>query len=129
MSFDTAKNKSEYDIAICTASKEICGRLILLRRFLSSKRLLAETKLQNITYANNILTLFTPALLKLYTDSFALSRCDAILSEVCSGFSSEASPFALAGYDVSESIALHYTKLAYQHPASFSLQSKPFSNM
>ncbi len=122
--FDSAKNKSDYYLAIRPASNDIKATLVLLTSFLPPERLLAETKLQNTAYANNILTVVVSMNQKLYADSFSVNRINSILSDIISRFTVDTSKFALAGFDEAGNIALRYTEFTYEHPLNFPLQPK-----
>ena len=122
--FDTKDSTAGYYLAIRPQSKQIKGVLILLSSFLPPEGLLPETKLHNVAYANDLLTIIAPTKQKLYADSFAVDRINAIIKDVVARFSTDTSPFALAGYDEAGNIALRYTEFTYQYPEKFPLQPK-----
>jgi hypothetical protein len=124
ISFDVTDNTTGYYLAIQPKSKQIKGALVLLTSFLAPEDLLSETKLHNIAYNNDILTVFAPMKQKLYADSFAVSRINVILKDIVQRFHADTSKFALAGYDEAGSIALRYTELTYQSPSLFPLRPK-----
>ena len=96
----------------------------MLTSFVPPERLLAETKLQNTSYANNILTIFVSMKQKLYADSFSVNRINSILTDIAKRFSVDTSKFALAGFDEAGNIALRYTEFTYEHPMHFPVQPK-----
>jgi hypothetical protein len=124
ISFDSKDNASGYYLAIQPKSKQIKGVVVLLTSFLSPEDLLSETKLHNVAYNNDLLTVFASMKRKLYADSFAVARVNAILNDVVQRFHADTSRFALAGYDEAGNIALRYTELTYQDPSRYPLQPK-----
>src|SRR3954454_16520002 len=122
--FDTKDSVGSYYLAITPESKEIKGVIVLLTSFLPPESLLPETKLHNVAYVNDILTVVAPMNQKLYADSFAVHRISTILLDIQKRFSADTSRFALAGYDEAGNIALRYTELTYEHPNQFPLQPK-----
>ncbi|MDP9231118.1 MAG: hypothetical protein M3O67_10690 [Bacteroidota bacterium] len=124
VSFDTKDSTAGYYLAIRPQSNQIKGVLVLLSSFMSPESLLPETKLHNVAYANDILTIVTFMNQKLYADSSAVHRINVILKDIATKFSADTSKFALAGYDESGNIALRYTELTYEHPSQFLVQPK-----
>lgn len=122
--FDTKDSTTGYYLAIRPQSNEIKGVMVLLTSFLSPESLLPETKLHNVASANNILTIVAFMNQKLYADSSATQRLNAILKDVVTKFSADTSKFALAGYDEAGNIALRYTELTYEHPSQFPVLPK-----
>src|SRR3954466_15709946 len=103
--FDTNDSTDGYYLAIAPQSKEIKGVLVLLTSFLPPESLLPETKLHNVAFVNDILTIVAPMKQKLYADSFAVSRINTLLLNIEKRFKVDTSKFALAGYDESGNIA------------------------
>jgi hypothetical protein len=86
--------------------------------------LLPETKLHNVAYANELLTIIVPMKQKLYADSFAIHRIGAVLENIQKNFTIDTSRFALGGYDEAGNIALRYTELSYQFPSQYPIHPK-----
>ena len=124
ISFDSSDSASGYYLAIQPKSKQIRGTVVLLTSFLAPEDLLSETRLHNVAYNNDILTVFAPMKQKLYADNFAVDRINAIVKDIVQRFHADTSKFALAGYDEAGNIALRYTELTYQNPSLFPLQPK-----
>ncbi|MEP7373050.1 MAG: hypothetical protein ABI675_06630 [Chitinophagaceae bacterium] len=124
VTFDPKDSTAGYYLSIQPQSKNIKGVVVLLTSFLSPENLLPETKLHNVAYTNDILTIVTSTKQKLYADSAAVKRITVILKDVVTRFSADTSKFALAGYDEAGNIALRYTELAYQNPSSYLVQPK-----
>lgn len=124
VSFDTKDSTAGYYLAIRPQSKEIKGVVVLLTSFMTAEGLLPETKLHNVAYTNDLLTIVAYMKQKLYADSAAIQRINAMLKDVVTRFSPDTSKFVLAGYDEAGNIALRYTELAYEHPTQFVIHPK-----
>jgi hypothetical protein len=124
ISFDPSDDNSGYYLAVTPKSKQIKGTVVLLTSFLAPEDLLSETKLHNVAYNNDILTVFAPMKQKLYADGAAVNRINLILKDIVQRFHADTSKFALAGYEEAGNIALRYSELSYQHPSEFPFQPK-----
>lgn len=124
IAFDVKDSTDGYYLAIQPLSKNIKGVVVLLTSFIPPQSLLHETKLQNVAYVNDILTIVASTKQKLYADSSAINRINIILKDVTKRFSADTSKFTLAGYDEAGNIALRYTELTYENPSQFPIQPK-----
>ena len=122
--FDPNDSTDGYYLAIQPQSKKIKGAVVLLTSFLSPENLLPETKLHNVAYTNDILTVVASSKQKLYADSSAIKRTVLILKDVITRFSADPSKFIIAGYDEAGNIALRYTELTYENPSMYAVQPK-----
>jgi hypothetical protein len=124
ITFDTKDSTDGYYLAIRPQSKNIKAVVVLLTSFLPPEGLLPETKLHNVAYVNDILTIVASAKQKLYADSITINRINLLLKEVAKRFSADTSKFVLAGYDEAGNIALRYTELTYENPSACPVQPK-----
>jgi hypothetical protein len=124
ITFDVKDSTNGHYLAIQPLSKNSKGVIVLLTSFVSPESLLPETKLHNVAYTNDILTIVASTKQKLYADSSTVNRINNILKDVTKRFSADPSKFALAGYDEAGNIALRYTELTYENPTQFSVQPK-----
>jgi hypothetical protein len=122
--YDAMDSTGSYYLAIRPQSNEIKGVLILLTSFLPPESILPETKLHNVAYANDLLTVVAFMNGKLYADSTAVRRINLIVKDLAARYSADTSRIALAGYDEAGNIALRYTELSYEHPLQFPVQPK-----
>ncbi len=122
IAFDSTDNIEGYYLAVTPESKTIKGTLVLLTSFLSPEKLLTETKLHNVAYTNDLLTVVVPMKQKLYADSFAINRLNVVIKNLQKRYTMDVSKFVLAGYGEAGNIALRYTELSYQHPSQYPLQ-------
>src|SRR5687768_10194247 len=79
--FDSKDSTDGYYLAIQPQSKNAKGVVVLLTSFMSPESLLPETKLHNVAYANEILTIVASTKQKLYADSSAINRLMLILKD------------------------------------------------
>ena len=91
---------------------------------MSPESLLPETKLHNVAYANDILTLIASSKQKLYADISAINRISVLLKDAVIRFAVDTSKFVIAGYDEAGNIALRYTELTYEYPSMYLVQPK-----
>ncbi|HWJ30516.1 MAG TPA: hypothetical protein VNS32_28545, partial [Flavisolibacter sp.] len=124
VSFGSSDSTTGYYLAIPPKSKQIKATMVLLTSFLAPEDLLSETKLHNVAYSNDILTVIAPMKQKLYADNFSVNRINAIVKDITQRFGADTSKFVLAGYDEAGNIALRYTELSYQTPSSYPIQPK-----
>lgn len=122
--FDTKDSTDGHYLAIIPESKKAKGVIVLLTSFQAPTSLLSETKLHNVAYTNELLTVIVPMKQKLYADSFAIHRINTVLLDIHRRFTADTSKFALGGYDEAGNIALRYTELTYQHPAQYPIHPK-----
>lgn len=124
ITFDAKDTTDGHYLAIRPLSKHSKGVMVLLTSFQPPENLITETKLHNVAYVNDILTIVTSTKRKLYADSSVVNRINSILKDVITRFSVDPSKFVLAGYDEAGNIALRYTELTYEKPGQFSVQPK-----
>ena len=81
VTFDNKDSTGGYYLAIRPRSEIIKGTLVLLSSFYGLDGIVSETKLHNVAYAygNDMLTIFASMKEKLYADTTAVDRINAIL--------------------------------------------------
>lgn len=117
--FDSNDSTDGYYLAISPRSNNIKGTLVLFNSFSSPENMLPETKLHNVAYANDLLTIAVSMKQKLYADTITIKRLNTILKHVVSKYAADTSKFVLAGYDFAGNIALRYTEFTKEHPSQF----------
>jgi len=122
--FDSKDSANDYYLAVRPLSGNIQGVQVLLTSFNPPEFILAESKLQNIAYGNELLTVIASLGPSLCADSSSVDRMNQILQHVVSHFSSDTSKFALGGFMYSGNIALRYTELCYANPSRFPILPK-----
>lgn len=83
-----------------------------------------ETKLQNIAYTNNILTIFYAAGNKLYADSISQVKLTKIIKDVLKRYKVNKNNFVIGGYSAGGMIALRYVELCNEFPDKFPIKPK-----
>jgi hypothetical protein len=122
--FNAKDSASGYYLAVRPQSQEIKGVVIMVRSFRGPESLLPETKLHNVAFANNILTVMASMNQKVVADTVAVNRLSMIIRDIITRFSVDTSKFVLAGYDYAGNIVLRYTELTYEQPSQFPVQPK-----
>ncbi len=110
--FNSKDSINGYYLASIPPSKKIDGTVIFLCGVESPERMVLETKLHNVAAANNLLTVIASTGTKLYADSAALQRINAIISNVLKTYAIDSSKIILSGFDYAGTIALRYTEIA-----------------
>lgn len=100
------------------------GALLLLTSFTPPENLMTETKLQNVAFANDLLTVVASTSGKLYADSIVIETLNKLFEDVEKRFSVDTSKFVLAGFDEAGNIALRFTELSYEFPTQFPIHPK-----
>lgn len=122
--FDSKDTIDGYYLAIRPQSNNIKGVVVLFNSFSSPERMLPETKLHNVAYANDLLTIAVSMKQKLYADTVTIERLNVILKHIATKYAADTSKFALAGYDFAGNIALRYTELTQENPSQFLVHPK-----
>lgn len=81
-----------------------------------------ETKLHNVAYANNLLTVFYAGGNKLYADDITQRRMSAIFTDVMRRYKVRSNTFILSGFSAGGMIALRYVELCNEHPDRFPIR-------
>jgi hypothetical protein len=111
-------------LAVRPRGEVVEGALVLLTSFSAPEALLPETKLHNVAYANDLLTVVVATPEKLYADGPAVERINAVLQHVAATYKVDTGRFVLAGYDYAGPVALRYVELTREQPARFAVHPK-----
>lgn len=116
---------SGYYLAVEPESNVIDGVLVLIAGFGQiAENTLPETKLQNVAYVNNILTISFASGNKLYADSITQANLTAVIKDVISRYKVKPSNFVIGGFSAGGMIALRYVELCNEFPDKFPIQPK-----
>jgi hypothetical protein len=110
--FDKNDNKDGYYLSIRPLSGTIKGTIVIFNSFIQPEKLLTETKLHNVAFANDFLTIVLSTKQKFYADTPTVQRLNSVLSDVVSRYKVDSSKIVLAGYDFGGNIALRYVELS-----------------
>jgi hypothetical protein len=122
--FNSKDSANDYYLAVRPLSNNIQGVQVLLTSFNPPEFILAESKLQNIAYGNELLTVIASLGPSLCADSSSVDRMNQILQHVVNYFYTDTSKFALGGFMYAGNIALRYTELCYANPSRFPILPK-----
>jgi pimeloyl-ACP methyl ester carboxylesterase len=121
--FNPKDTTAGHYLAVRPRGEAIGGALVLLSGFTPPEGLLTETKLHNVAYANDLLTVVV-ATPKLYADAPAVERINAVLAHVAATYRVDTGRFVLVGYDYAGAVALRYTEMTRELPARFAVRPR-----
>src|ERR1700730_12385195 len=108
--FNSSDSANDYYLAIPPLSGNTQGVQVLLTSFMSPESVLSESKLQNVAYGNNLLTIVASMGQGLSADSSSVYRLNVILKSVVGHYSADTSGFVLGALGYTGNIALRYTE-------------------
>src|SRR5690606_35193285 len=117
---------SGHYLAVETGNNDlISGVLVLLAGFGQIPENTApETKLHNVAFANNILTVFWAGGNKLYADSITQAKLTNVINDILARYKVKSDAFVLGGYSAGGMIAMRYVELCNEFPDKFPIQPK-----
>jgi hypothetical protein len=122
---DTGDFYSGHYLVVEPKTDSIAGVLVLFAGFGQiPEDTPPETKLQNVAYANNILTVFYAAGNKLYADSVTQVKLTRVLNDVITRYKVKSDAFVLGGYSAGGMIAMRYVELCNEFPNKFPIQPR-----
>ncbi len=122
---DEKDDISGYYLAVKPQTEKIDGVLILLPGFgQRAETIFPETKLHNVGYLNNILTIGFSQGAKLYADKETQDKLTNVLKDILKRYKIEESKFVIGGYSAGGTVALRYTELCKQYPDKFPISPK-----
>ena len=123
--FDKSDSVYGYYLIIPPSSGRVQGALILLDGYGSNAEgFLAETKMHNVAWANDILTICIPTGSRLYLDKTMIELLNKILKEILQIYGLKKDQFAIGGMSSGGTIVLRYTELCKEKPTKFPVQPK-----
>ena len=123
--FDRKDSIYGYYVTIKPSSSRIQGALILLDGYGgSADGFLSETKIHNVAWANDILTICIPSGTRLYCDQSMIELLNRIAKEIIQTYGLRKDQFAIGGMSSGGTIALRYAELCIEKPSEFPIQPK-----
>jgi hypothetical protein len=122
--FNSNDSSNDYYLAIPPLSGNTQGVQLLLTSFMSPEFVLSESKLQNVAYGNDLLTIIASMGQGLCADSAAVYRLNTILKSVIDHYSADTSRFVLGALGYTGNIILRYTEMCYEDPKQFPILPK-----
>lgn len=108
-----------YYVTIKPTSR-IQGALILLDGYGgNADNFLSETKIHNVAWNNDILTVCIPTSTHLYADQPMIELMNTIIKEILQTYSLRKDQFAIGGMSSGGTIALRYAELCNEKPSEF----------
>jgi hypothetical protein len=122
--FNSKDSADDYYLAIPPLSGNVQGVQVLLASFMPPEYILSESKLQNVAYGNDLLTIVASLGPVLSADSASINRITVILKNVIDRYSADTSRFALGALGYAGNISLRYTEMCYENPKQFPILPK-----
>lgn len=122
---DPADSTTGYYLVVEPEADTIRGALVLLAGFGQHPEATPpETKLHNVAFANDLLTVFYAGGNKLYADSVVRSRLSMVLRDVIKRYNVNPDAFVLGGFSAGGMIALRYVELCNQFPDRYPIKPR-----
>jgi pimeloyl-ACP methyl ester carboxylesterase len=116
---------SGYYLAVEPESDTIEGVLILIAGFgQRPEDVFLETKLEQVAFENNVLTIAFAAGNKLYADSVTRYNLSLVIKDILIRYKTDPTKFVIGGFSAGGMIALRYVELCNEFPDSFPIQPK-----
>ena len=112
------------------SSDRIQGALLLIDGYGgNAENFLAETKIHNVAWNNDLLTVCIPNGGRLYLDSSMVSMLNIISKSIKERFALRNQQFAIGGMSSGGTIALRYAELCNQYPERYPIQPMAVFNV
>ncbi len=115
---------ADYYLAIRPASNHIQGTIVFLCSFRPPESMLPETRLHNVAYANDLLTVYASVGKRLYADSAAVDQLNRVMENIIKQYGADSSRIVLGGFGFGGTIALRYAEMATGNPEQFPVHLK-----
>ncbi len=119
--FDKTDSVYGYYVTMPPATTRVQGALVLFDGYGgNADSFFPETKIPNVAYANEIVTVGIPTGMRIYMDKAYIERVNTILSAVAAKYKLRKDQFAIGGMSSGGTIALRYAELCHESPAAYS---------
>ncbi len=109
-----------YYVVIKPASGRVQGAVVLFDGFNgNADGFLTETKIHNVAYANDLLTVCVPTGQRLYADTSIIHLVNTILTGIVKEYGLKKDKFAIGGMSSGGTIAIRYAELCRENPSEF----------
>jgi pimeloyl-ACP methyl ester carboxylesterase len=120
-----SKDSSVYYLAVKPFADEIKGVLVLLPGFgEQAEAIFPETKLHNVAFMNNILTVGVSVGNKIYVDAAVIEKINLVLNDILKRFKVKSDSFVVGGFSVGGTISLRLAELINEKPLHFPIVLK-----
>lgn len=114
-----------YYTSIPPMSGRVQGVLLLLDGYSgNADGFFPETKIHNVAWANDILTIGIPTGNRLYLDTSMITLLSRVCKEVIQLYGLRKDQFAIGGMSSGGTIAMRYAELCYEKPSEFPIQPR-----
>jgi len=114
-----------YYTLVKPSSGRIQGALILLDGFGgTADGFMAETRIHNVAWANDILTVGVATNTRLYADQSIIALLNQVSANLITTYGLRKDQFAIGGMSAGGTIALRYAELCKEKPAQFPIEPK-----
>lgn len=122
---DSSDTSYGYYLAVPPSQDSIGGVIILFAGYgQQADCIFPETRIQNIAYNNNILTIAYSPGSKLYVDSATEKQLNTLFNDILKRYNITPEKFILGGFSAGGVIALRYTELCKQYPLKYPIDPK-----
>jgi hypothetical protein len=122
---DKNDDVSGYYLAVKPQTEKIDAVLVLLPGFgQNAESIFPETKLHNVGYLNNILTIGFATGTKLYADKETQDKLTIVLKDILNRYKIDETKFVIGGFSAGGTVALRYAELCKQYPNNFPINPK-----
>jgi pimeloyl-ACP methyl ester carboxylesterase len=116
---------SGYYLAVEPKNDSVAGVLLLIAGFgQRAEDIFPETKLEQVAYENNILTVAFAGGNKLYADSITQANMTTVIQDILKRYKVDKRKFVLGGFSAGGMIALRYVELCNTFPERFPIQAE-----
>lgn len=119
---DQQDAEKRFYIAYPPASGKPKAAIVVLTNFSWLDNMIPQTRLHQVTYTNDLLTVYVPLQERLVADASVIADINLAVMDVLTRYKVDKSKVVLAGYDFATNIALRYTELANENPGSYPVQ-------
>jgi hypothetical protein len=118
--FDKNDSLFGYYVTIRPATPSIQGVLVLLDGYGgTADGFFSETKIHNVAFVNEILTVCIPTGHHMYADGSIVETLNRILGDIVNDYHVKKNQFAIGGMSSGGTIALRYAEMCREKPADF----------
>jgi len=116
---------SGYYLSVKPQINTIKGVLVLLDGFGGqAENIFSESKLSNVAYVNDILTVAVAMGNKIYADSSVISKLNLILKDIVQRYKVPVDKFVIGGFSAGGTISLRYTELCKESPLKYPINPR-----
>ncbi|AWW31527.1 hypothetical protein DN752_16115 [Echinicola strongylocentroti] len=114
-----------YYLAVPPRSEKPIGVLLLMPGFgQTAESVFPETKIHNVAYLHDVLTIVVAGGRKLYADTDVVKRLNEVIDHVLKKYPVDKEGFVIGGFSAGGTIGLRYAEYCFEKPGGFPIQPK-----